>query len=372
MTFSARAPHVASRRSALLRPLARLVLLAAPFALASPAHAQARPAHPSHTEARAAARPASGRILRFADLSAAAIGRLDKTRTVVLLPGAIVEEHGPYLPAGADGVRNEAMTRYLAGRIAAARPGWTVLVFPTVPLGSGSFELIAGRRGFPGSVPVRAATERAVFMDLADALGRQGFRWVFVVHGHGEPNHNRALDLAGDYFHDTWGGTMVHLLGRTGCQPESLGSGPPAALFDSAAARADADSPHAGAMESARVRYLRPDLVPSSIERARDVTAPAPPDWRRVAADSAWPGYVGAPRFASMALGRWTWRHERAGCADLALRLLDGLDERTVPRYADRMRSIPPLRAALDSLLAGEDSAAARQEAWLRRAPARP
>lgn len=50
-------------------------------------------------------------------------------------------------------------------------------------------------------------------MDLADELGGQGFRWVFIVHLHGAPNHSRALDEAGDYFHDTYGGWMVHLAG---------------------------------------------------------------------------------------------------------------------------------------------------------------
>jgi len=50
-------------------------------------------------------------------------------------------------------------------------------------------------------------------MDLADQLGQQGFRWIVVVHGHGDPAHNRMLDQAGDYFHNTYGGEMVNLIG---------------------------------------------------------------------------------------------------------------------------------------------------------------
>jgi creatinine amidohydrolase len=50
-------------------------------------------------------------------------------------------------------------------------------------------------------------------MDLATELGEQGFRWIFIVHTHGAPNHNRMLDQAGDYFRDTFGGHMVHLMG---------------------------------------------------------------------------------------------------------------------------------------------------------------
>lgn len=50
-------------------------------------------------------------------------------------------------------------------------------------------------------------------MDVADQLGQQGFRWTVVLHGHGDPTHNRMLDQAGDYFHDTYGGEMVNLFG---------------------------------------------------------------------------------------------------------------------------------------------------------------
>lgn len=338
----------------------RVAALAALLALAAPSRAQSRP------------RPS--RVRAFAELTAAEIARLDRARTVVLVPGGIVEEHGPYLPVYADGYRNERLTRDVAAAIA-ARPGWTAVVFPAVPLGDGPFDVVAGRAGFPGSAGVRASTVRAVFMDLADALGAQGFRWVFVVHGHGDPNHNRALDLAGDYFGATYHGLMVHLLGRAGCQPESMGpdaAGPPRALLSAADSAADADSPHAGLLESARTRFLRPDLVPDTIAAAPDVTAAGPSGWRAAAAKPDWPGYVGAPRHATAALGQWEYARERAGCTTLALRLLDGLDERTVPRYADRMRAIPPLRATLDALLAAEDSAAARQAAWLRTAPARP
>jgi len=57
------------------------------------------------------------------------------------------------------------------------------------------------------------ATLRAVYMDLANELGAQGFRWVFLVHNHGAPNHHKALNQASDYFHDVYGGTMVHLFG---------------------------------------------------------------------------------------------------------------------------------------------------------------
>jgi hypothetical protein len=57
------------------------------------------------------------------------------------------------------------------------------------------------------------ATLRAIYMDLANELGDQGFRWIFLIHNHGAPNNHKALNRASDYFHDVYGGAMVHLFG---------------------------------------------------------------------------------------------------------------------------------------------------------------
>lgn len=315
--------------------------------------------------------PLSAQVLRFAELDAEAIGRLDRARTVVIIPGGILEQHGPLIPVDADGIRNERIADDVAAAVA-ARPGWTAVILPTVPLGASGFERMAGRAGFPGSVAVRASTLQAVFSDMADALGAQGFRWIFVVHGHGDPDHNRALDLAGDYFNDTYGGTMVHLLGRLGCQAESVGA-PPAALFGPQAAAADAESPHAGALETARTWYLRPELVDSvELRNARDVTAPGPPAWAQAGSAPDWPGYVGAPRYATLELGRWIYERESAGCTGLAMRLLDGADESTIRRYADEMRAIPPVREAMDAQQREDDAQGERQARWRAQAPRRP
>lgn len=317
------------------------------------------------------AAPAGAQALRFAEMDAASIGRLDRARTVVIIPGGILEEHGPLLAVDADGFRNERIAEDLAAAVA-ARPGWTAVILPTVPLGSGGFERMAGQTGFPGSVPVRASTLRAVFTDMADALGAQGFRNVFVVHGHGDPNHNYALDQAADYFNDTYDGLMVHLLGRVGCQAESVGT-PPEALFGAAATSADAGSPHAGALETARTWYLRPELVDSvALRRAPDVTAAGPGEWMAAGQAPGWPGYVGAPRYATLELGRWIYEREAASCTQMALRLLDGTDESTIPRYADELRAIPPVREVLDAQLREDDAQGERQARWRAQAPTRP
>ena len=161
-------------------------------------------------------RSAEAQVYGLAELNIDQIRMLDRQRTVILIPGGILEEHGPYLPSFTDGYLNERLTEDLAAAIA-KRPGWAAVVFPIIPLGSDGANRIGEKHVFPGSYPIRTATLRAVFMDLATEFGEQGFQWIFVIHGHGSPNHNRALDQAGEYFRDTYGGHMVNL---TGLQPD--------------------------------------------------------------------------------------------------------------------------------------------------------
>jgi creatinine amidohydrolase/Fe(II)-dependent formamide hydrolase-like protein len=145
----------------------------------------------------------AAQILRIGEMNTQQIHALDLARTVILIPGGILEEHGPYLPSYADGYADDAYTRELAKAIV-ARPGWTVLVFPQIPLGNDPASTIGRKTVFPGSYPVRMATLRAIYMDLATEIGEQGFRWIFLVHYHGAPNNHKALNQASDYFHDVW------------------------------------------------------------------------------------------------------------------------------------------------------------------------
>ena len=155
---------------------------------------------------------ANAQIYRVAQMNTEQIRALDKQKTVVILPGGVLEEHGPHLPSFTDGYSNEWLTERLAEAIV-ARPGWAVLVFPIIPLGHAGGNEIGGKYVFPGTYSIRRTTLRAVFMDLATELGDQGFRRIFVMHGHGGPFHNLMLDQAGDYFRDTYGGSMVNLHG---------------------------------------------------------------------------------------------------------------------------------------------------------------
>jgi creatinine amidohydrolase/Fe(II)-dependent formamide hydrolase-like protein len=156
--------------------------------------------------------PANAHILDVGELNTEQIQSLDRAHTVVLLEGGILEEHGPYLPSYSDGYQSDFVATKVAGAIV-ARPGWTVLRFPPLPLGAMPANEIGGRFTLPGSYPIRMATLRAVFMDLATDLGDAGFRYSLVLNYHGGPTHNRALDDASRYFCERYGAVMVNLMG---------------------------------------------------------------------------------------------------------------------------------------------------------------
>jgi creatinine amidohydrolase/Fe(II)-dependent formamide hydrolase-like protein len=295
------------------------------------------------------------------------IRALDRQKTAVILVGGILEEHGPYLPSYTDGYSNERLARDLAEAVA-ARPGWTALMFPPIPLGSGGANEIGRKYAFPGSFTVRASTLRSLFMDLGDELGELGFRWVFIVHGHGSPPHNHALDQAARYFDETHGGRMVHLLGGMG------DGGTPAwrKLATPEALAEDGFTVHAGLREHSEILFLRPDLVPPAMRDARSVKADGFGALVAAARAADWPGYFGAPRHASSAVGA---AHHGEGSAEViadALRILDGGEGRAVPRYADAIMGSPEIRGIVADATAHDARREARQRAWVEKQPAWP
>lgn len=207
---------------------------------------------------------AAAQVLHVQDLNTSQIRELDRNRTAIILPGGILEEHGPYLPAFTDGYLSQRMSADVA-RAIAARPGWKAVVFPQIPLGAEPYNHLGAQASFPGSYPVRSSTLRAIFMDLAGEIGEQGFRWIFVVHVHGAGLHNRGLDQASDYFRDVYGGSMAHLWGMV---PVIGAWGKAMESLPEAIKKEDGVSLHGGMDETSLMLYLRPDLVSADYKHA--------------------------------------------------------------------------------------------------------
>jgi creatinine amidohydrolase len=313
---------------------------------------------------------ATAQVYRVAQMNADQIRALDKQKTVVILTGGILEEHGPHLPSFTDGYSNEWLTQKLAEAIV-ARPGYTVLIFPTIPLGIGGANEIGGKYVFPGTYSVRRGTLRAIFMDLATELGEQGFRWIFVMHGHGSPFHNLILDQACDYFRDTYGGRMVHLRGLepTPQQLAKLKLTPPNLNLSESENRENGSFDiHAGLDETSRLMFLHPELVDPIYHRLQPFPANNPSELFQVGKSSTWRGYIGSPRLATANYGAQLQQYRAVRDSAIALSIMDGsLDEREIPRYANFMLSNKMVAKELQGSTEYEATVERKQREWMKK-----
>ena len=300
-------------------------------------------------------------VLSVSELSSRDLQELNRDRTIVMIPGGIFEQHGPYLPTFTDGYLNEWVARRTAEAIVAERE-LVVLMFPTIPLGVGSPEDFGGLSPFSGSYALRPETLRAVYMDLASALGQDGFRTIFVVNRHGAPAHNQALLDAAEYFEHRFGGTMAvltSLIHEDGMKvPDHL------SLEQISENGVDV---HSGEEESSQLLFLRPDLVHDDLFEATAFTAVSAEDLIEIAEDANWKGYFGSPRLATPSAGALIVNFRTKQTIDLALRILDGFDWRSLRTRADRNGMNASFKTADDNNLGRAEKERAIQEEWLRK-----
>lgn len=298
----------------------------------------------------------AAQVYLLEELSVTQIRALDRDKTVVFIPGGILEEHGPYLPCFTDGYMNESLTCDLANAVV-GRPSWNALIFPTIPLGTDGANSIGEKHVFPGTYTVRTTTLRAVFMDLATELGEQGFRWIIVMHLHGAPNQKRVLNDVCAYFDDTYQGRMVNLAGLI----------PPNLLdpdyMDTENRQAAGFDVHAGIWETSWILCVQPDLVQRGYREAVPLKGQDMADLVRIAHAPDWPGYFSSPANSKALYGKILKGRVAAFFTTLIFRVLDGQDVEVPPDYL-----VNPTTNAIDrAALAEEARRAEKQNAWLRK-----
>jgi creatinine amidohydrolase/Fe(II)-dependent formamide hydrolase-like protein len=316
--------------------------------------------HNDHQESSLPAATTENKIFHLPELTSHQITGLDKAKTVVLIPGGILEAHGPYLPIFSDGYWNQRLTDTLAQAIA-TRLHWQVVVFPIIPLGNSGANDIGGKHTVAGTYSVRFETLGAIFMDLATELGEQGFRHIVMVHGHGAPTHQRALDQAAAFFKDTYGGQMLNLMGLQAVMATWF-EAPKTAEQEAE----DGLSVHAGLTETSSMLYLVPALVDPQYAQAPPQTGTHMNALIRMARHPDWPGYFGSPRLATRAYGRQAWHQNSKAYTQLVLDILaEKINSDTLAHYADAM-ALDTTNSRLDRLsLSEEHRRQQRQVEWL-------
>ncbi len=111
------------------------------------------------------------------ELTAGEIGELAGKDTVIVLPVASTEQHGPHLGTGVDSILCAEVCRLAAEKASATRP---VIVAPTLWMGMAEHHM-----AFGGTFTFDIPTYRAVLLSILKSIARAGFRKVAVVNGHG-------------------------------------------------------------------------------------------------------------------------------------------------------------------------------------------
>ena len=76
------------------------------------------------------------------EMSTPALDALPRERTVIILTVSPLEEHGPHLPVGVDAFTARYFAESLAAQLVSSRPGWAVVLTPTLHLGSFTFDAV--------------------------------------------------------------------------------------------------------------------------------------------------------------------------------------------------------------------------------------
>ncbi len=206
--------------------------------------------------------------------------------TVVILPVASIEQHGPHLPVEVDSVLAEAVA--LATARAMTEQGGRALVLPTLWTGISEHHM-----SFGGTITLDATTFAAVVEQICRSVVRLGFQRIALLNGHG--GNDSALRVAAD-----------DLTPRLGRPVVALTYWHVAAAEIAKVLTAQTRLLHACEAETSMMLALRPDLV--AMDRAPP-PQPAPEDtpglhrWRTLAQVSS-VGVIGEARAASAEKGR--------------------------------------------------------------------
>ena len=178
---------------------------------------------------------------------------------MIVLTVSPLEEHGPHLPVGVDAFTARHFAETLAERLVKERPGWSVVLAPTLHLGSFTFDTV-------GTVRVRQRLVRDVVVDYGASLARAGFRFILVANGHGGPGHLVALEEASAIVSRRHRVTMASLSGHLAWEflrGRYLGKieGALGRPLTAEERRAFSEDAHGGWWETSIMLLLKPHLV---------------------------------------------------------------------------------------------------------------
>ena len=139
----------------------------------------------------------------YEELTAVELRKIDRENSLVVIPIAAVEQHGPHMPTGTDKILCAAVAEALERELKSQ-----VLMTPLIWLGASAHHL-----RFGATLDTALDTYIATLCDVARSLLDDGFKRVLFLNGHGgnidpmkvavrelQPEYTDALLAAGCYW----------------------------------------------------------------------------------------------------------------------------------------------------------------------------
>jgi len=113
--------------------------------------------------------------MKYGELTAPKLREIDRDKTVVVIPIAAVEQHGPHLPTATDTIIGSALVEALENQLTDS-----MLLLPTFWLGASAHHL-----RFGATLDLQLANHIAALKDIAQSLLNDGFCRLLFINGHG-------------------------------------------------------------------------------------------------------------------------------------------------------------------------------------------
>jgi creatinine amidohydrolase len=305
------------------------------------------------------------RIHKLEELTSPQIDAFDRQRTLFILPVGMIEGHGPHLPVGADTIGVTYEANGASTRVSRALPDWNIVMMPAVNYGQSGANQLADMPIHPGTYAIRQSTLRSLVADLGGQIAQNGFKWIFVLNGHGAPTHNIGINEACDFVSETFGVTMLHLtaLFRADAAIQSNGAKINAKSFSAADLASFGMDVHAGVGETSGILAVRPDLVAPNYRTLPSQVGHSLEELRKISTAPGWRGYLSSPAKATAAHGQAIEAWWIDGFTDLILRAVRGENMFVHARVPETLPAA--MAPVFDKELANEAAFEAKLEAWL-------
>ena len=114
---------------------------------------------------------------QWSDFTSAELAQRNLSQAVAVLPVAAIEQHGPHLPLSVDADLADGIVAACAAQLPADSP---VLFLPVQRVGYSPEHV-----GFAGTLTLKASTVMALWTDIAESVAASGVRRIVLFNSHG-------------------------------------------------------------------------------------------------------------------------------------------------------------------------------------------